>query len=250
MSIFARCLCNKQSLTLSCCLSGPKFPPVFPWSLDAMGRNLIMYIFSLVLQREVEADKRDNSSIQTAKHLIIQGNCGWNRKMTIGILKSPWGMMMPAQCTRRRHCWWVFLALPTTNYTIFGASEKCLSCPWTIYNVQEEPLVYPRHAIFYTLTKYELVVVGGATKDGRFSGKTWSSLYHQGLWVKSAGSRPNLRRLTTWAFSGSSQPRRRHRKRPTLNIDPCWVFKSESQCNSQVIVSHGGWPVSMTMTAH
>ncbi len=41
-------LCNKQSFTLYCCLSGPIFRPLFHWPLKAMCCDFNMFIFSLV----------------------------------------------------------------------------------------------------------------------------------------------------------------------------------------------------------
>ena len=60
--------CNKQCFTLYCCLSEPKFPPLFPWSLDAMCRNFIMYTFQ----------KSKDLSIPTAMHRIVLGSWSWN----------------------------------------------------------------------------------------------------------------------------------------------------------------------------
>ncbi len=66
--------------TLYCCLSGPKFPPLFPWSSNAMCSNFIMYILSLVRQREEGAKKSDDSPILALRPLTIPGICGWNKE--------------------------------------------------------------------------------------------------------------------------------------------------------------------------
>ncbi len=61
--------------TLYCCLSGPKFPPLFPWSSNTMCCNLIIYILSLVHQRGKRAKKSKDSPIQVAETPTVPGSC-------------------------------------------------------------------------------------------------------------------------------------------------------------------------------
>ncbi len=83
--------CNKQCFTLYCCLSGPTFPPLFPWSSNAMCCNLIMYILSLVHQRERERGTKesDDSPTLVVRTLTVHGNCSWNEgKLLLAFLRS------------------------------------------------------------------------------------------------------------------------------------------------------------------
>ena len=59
--------------TLYCCLSGPEFPPFFPWSFIAMCCDFIMYILSLVRQREEEAERSDGSPKLAKEILTVPG---------------------------------------------------------------------------------------------------------------------------------------------------------------------------------
>ncbi len=61
--------------TLYCCLSGPKFPPLFPWSSNIMCCNSIIYILSLVRQRRKRAKKSNDSPIQVTATPTVPGNC-------------------------------------------------------------------------------------------------------------------------------------------------------------------------------
>ncbi len=61
--------------TLYCCLSGPKFPPLFPWSSNTRCCKLIIYIRSLVHQRGKRAKKSKDSPSQVAGTPTVPGNC-------------------------------------------------------------------------------------------------------------------------------------------------------------------------------
>ena len=75
--------------TLYCCLSGPKFPPFFPWSSNTMCCNLIIYILSLVHQRRERAKKSNDSPIQvTGTTITTTTTVAETREMTVGVLKK------------------------------------------------------------------------------------------------------------------------------------------------------------------
>ncbi len=80
--------CNKQSFTLYCCLSGPRFPSLFPWLSNAMCCNSIMCILSLVHQREEGADKSDDSLTLVVRTLNVPGNCSWNKENDYRLLEK------------------------------------------------------------------------------------------------------------------------------------------------------------------
>ncbi len=91
--------CNKQCFTLYCCLTGPKFPPLCPWSSNAMCCTFTMFIFSLVHQREEGAKKSDDSPILAVETLSVLGTVAETRKVNTSILKkSRVNVMMSPMC--------------------------------------------------------------------------------------------------------------------------------------------------------
>ena len=72
--------CNKQCFTLYCCLSGPTFSSLFPWSSNAMCCNSIMYTLSLEHQREGGMDESNGSLTLVVRTLTVPGNWSWNEQ--------------------------------------------------------------------------------------------------------------------------------------------------------------------------
>ncbi len=54
-------------------------------------------------------------------------------------------------------------------YTMFGASVECFIHVYRPSAVWDESAIQPQDASLYRLRKCEMVVTGGATKDGHFS---------------------------------------------------------------------------------
>ncbi len=119
--------CKKQCFSLYCCLSGPKFPPLFSGSLSAMCCNFIMYIFFLVRLREKGAKKSESSLFPTAKQVVAAGNCSWNRKNDYWYSpkvpsERPWRI----HCTRRRQV----IGLPTQSAQDLNQTRAGTSLMW------------------------------------------------------------------------------------------------------------------------
>ena len=85
--------------TLYYCLSGPKFPPLFPWLSNTMCCNLIIYLLSLVHQRR-ERESKEEQRFTHPSH--GNPNCLWELQLERGkwlsvFSKSPEWMMMKNQ---------------------------------------------------------------------------------------------------------------------------------------------------------
>ena len=95
--------CNEQCFKLYCCLSGPKFPPLFPWSSNTMCCNFIIYILSLVRRRGREIKKRNDSPILAVETPTVPGNCSWDEQNDCwNSRKAPGEWRRWARCARRR----------------------------------------------------------------------------------------------------------------------------------------------------
>ncbi len=81
--------CNKQCFTLYCCLSRPKFPPLFPWSSNTTCCNLIIYILSLVHQRRMREQRRATIHPSNSREPQLSlGTVAETREMTVGVHRN------------------------------------------------------------------------------------------------------------------------------------------------------------------
>ncbi len=75
--------------TLYCCLLGPKFPPLFRWSFNAMCCDFIMYILAWYIREERERGRVPIHPSESRSPQLSLGTVAEMKEMTTDTLQKP-----------------------------------------------------------------------------------------------------------------------------------------------------------------